>query len=1811
MNITSLTVEVKSVGIKQASQELGGLSTSAANATRRIENLIIATQKLQAAHVASATAAQALVGHLQQQATLMARFRGDAMASSASVQALAQATTLLAAAMAALNAQQQLADRTQRRHNEGMREAHGLARGLAGSLGALWVTYGNLAGMAVGVAIGASLKAVVTMGKDVEHTLEGIRVRGVESMDSINKMRESLLNLGKGVYGPQQVANAFETLILAGLNAEQALSSITAALNLATVGGTSIEKSAQTLVSVGSSIGYTAEGFSRIGDVISKTAALSMSSVETLSEAFKSASSVSKLYGVSLEDLATSLGVLSNLGIQGSAAGTALKNMYKELASESDKVQGTFKKMGMSTNSLRDAQGNFKPLIAMVSELDKGLSTLSAKEEKDAIARLSNERGMRLMVQALDVYRQKTEDGTSALEKFRQQAGDSYGFAAKGAMQMAMTAKSQIESMMNTLKTVFVETFKSVEPQVVLFSRSMKDAFQSKEFKDAILGIAGAFAKMSLAMAENIGIISKLVAAFILFKAGLMIGGVVTTLATAVTALNASLVALRAGAIATALAIPGLNGVLAAAAVAWGVYEMAKKKATAADETKVAKAYSSDMIERMKQETEEINKQTKLIEKKMSAQDAAAKVERDTARDKMLANYQSAIDVAQAKADKAFGRNAAAYQEAINSVKQNKTAMQAEKERYELAEKAFVAANKAKAAAIEANAKNVPGRPDPTNTLAGDPDKAVINDGYAAAIAKQDALIRSARRAMSAFEEQENLRFKAGQMGKLQMIEEIGKQQVDKYGEIQAAIAAKLTAARGKGDQSEVQRYLGEQQQAKEDFANKEITNEAAKQLALQRSVEEYTDYRIAQLEKEGAYSTAANLRFQKEHKAAFLQAQKDAAAYGDVYPILNQRVEAFKALQKQAMKDALNKEAVKEFTDAADATRNALKGVQTASEGQGLAAMFEAAMEASRRYQADLPNLQASMKLMTNPADINEAQAKLTNLAENQRKMWVGIGESIGNTLESAFGRGGKAMGDLFEVATKYDRLENKTGMARVKAFGDAAGAAKNFFKEGTTGYKVLEGAEKAFRVVELAGMAASLAANIANAATVAAAWVPAVFASFMATLGPFGTAAAAAALAAVGISAFSGSGSASSSEQRQKTQGTGSVLGMTDAKSESIARSLEHLEKDSGLGLYHTSEMVKSLKSIQNSIGSLASFIVSSTGISGNGYEGLNKEGFLNSKGIRIAGGLAGGVAGAAVGTSIGMGSFMSAGAALGGPIGLALGAILGGVLGSSLGKIFGGKQSVTDTGFTLDRTTVGAGNVNASAYTDIKKDGGWFRSDKHSTQMSSMGSEANAQFAKVIDNMASGLTAASKMLGIGGDSFTQKLNSFVIDIGKISLKDKTGEEIEKELNAVFSKLGDDMARWAIGGLEQFQKVGEGYLETVARVASNLVQVKDVFSVLGKSLDLTGASAVNVSEHLVELAGGIESLTESTKFYVDNFLTTAERMAPITKSVNDRLAELGLGELKTIELYKQKIQSLNLMNAADRELYVNMIELAPAFKEAADYAQDLIDGTVDLTDAQEKALDRINDARSALQDAYDKEKSALQGVIDKTKSFIQTLATYKDSLKLGSDSPLTNMQKYDEAKFQIESVVQKALAGDQSAKDKFTSVANSFLAASKVVNASGAAYTNDFNYIQNMIDKLMTGSQGEVTTAEASLAALEKQVAGLLEVNKSVLTVAQAIVNLQAAIAGGYNAGLTNAQMGGSNITPPPIVNGVQQSNVDANKFTEALFAIGTEVAALRQEQKAQVGAQVAAEIEGTDRIIESLQTKGATNKPAVKLA
>jgi hypothetical protein len=181
--------------------------------------------------------------------------------------------------------------------------------------------------------------------------------------------------------------------------------------------------------------------------------------------------------------------------------------------------------------------------------------------------------------------------------------------------------------------------------------------------------------------------------------------------------------------------------------------------------------------------------------------------------------------------------------------------------------------------------------------------------------------------------------------------------------------------------------------------------------------------------------------------------------------------------------------------------------------------------------------------------------------------------------------------------------------------------------------------------------------------------------------------------------------------------------------------------------------------------------------------------------------------------------------------------------------------------------------------------------------------------------------------------------RLQGFVVNIGKIDLKGLTGAEIQEKLTAVFGAAADNLARYAVPGLEQFQKVGEGYFETLIRVASSVEAVSTSLNLLGTSIeDLTLAAKMN----MFDLFGSASDMTSATGEYFALYYSKAEQATAQTAQMARVFESLGLGLPQSIAGFRALVEAQDLTTEAGRAAYVTLIQLAPAFAELIGAAQD-----------------------------------------------------------------------------------------------------------------------------------------------------------------------------------------------------------------------------------------------------------------------------
>jgi tape measure domain-containing protein len=719
----------------------------------------------------------------------------------------------------------------------------------------------------------------------------------------------------------------------------------------------------------------------------------------------------------------------------------------------------------------------------------------------------------------------------------------------------------------------------------------------------------------------------------------------------------------------------------------------------------------------------------------------------------------------------------------------------------------------------------------------------------------------------------------------------------------------------------------------------------------------------------------------------------------------------------------------------------DALKGLASAQAAAG-------ALETN-------PGLTRAKELLDVMAQIDEVtKSAAAGMAESFGK----VGSAIGGltTALSGYGRAQAAIaaqlaaatkdagGDTSKIAKANTLAAHQSAQAQVRSYGDMASAAKGFFKENTAGYKVMEGVEKAYRATEMAmaietmitksgiltaftGMfvaskateaAAEVGAtgvSVAAAGTQSSAWgITAVVKALASLPFPANLAAGAATLAAVvaigakmigGIGG--GGGGGQSAADAQKAQGTGGVFGDADAKSASIAKSIELLEKNSGSLIPLNRGMLSALRAIEASMSGLTNILVRTPGVIDGSNLGIQEGVLAKSKGRSGVGMAAGAAAGAGYGATAG---------AILGPLGVAIGAVGGALLGAAVGQLMKlwGKttQKIVDSGIQFGGSVRGlqAGQgINQYASVDTTKSS-WFGLSKKTTnsmQTAGLSNELTAQFGLIFTNVENALAEAAGAIGIGSGQITSALDALTIDMTSISLKGLTGTALTDALNAVISKTTDEMAQAAIPGMDAFRQVGEGYAQTVIRIASNYAQLDVALSSIGITFGAVGVNSLAAREKLIELSGGIDALAQNVASFAENFLTEAERLAPVQKYVTEELARMGYAGVTTRDQFKDVAMGLNLATAKGAEHFAGLMSLqaafamvTPAIDHAAIAAANLakaeqertaaIEAQAAVLAAQAAALQATRDDAANLLSGVDAAFGVLQRVINAEKSKI-----------------------------------------------------------------------------------------------------------------------------------------------------------------------------------------------------------------------------
>lgn len=276
-----------------------------------------------------------------------------------------------------------------------------------------------------------------------------------------------------------EVAGAVKYLSMAGMGIETINESIRPITNLALIGDNDIAQIADlaTNIQTGYNIKNTSMG--SVADILASTVSRSNVNIIEMAEAFKMASGYMRLAGVDFTESSAAIGILGNMGIKGTMAGTALRAMATRFAKPTRQAQEVLDRLGVRFTRIEDVYGKpverLKPLADIFEELNRAGASMADMQA------IFGKIGGNAAMMFVSNYEQ--------LRALASQNRASQGISSELALVKQETTKGLWYQVTSQLSESFMQGYELIEPVIRGTLRGFLEKFNTREFSRGLASI--------------------------------------------------------------------------------------------------------------------------------------------------------------------------------------------------------------------------------------------------------------------------------------------------------------------------------------------------------------------------------------------------------------------------------------------------------------------------------------------------------------------------------------------------------------------------------------------------------------------------------------------------------------------------------------------------------------------------------------------------------------------------------------------------------------------------------------------------------------------------------------------------------------------------------------------------------------------------------------------------------------------------------------------------------------------------------------------------------------------------------------------------------------------------------------------------------------------------------------------------------------------------------------------------------------------------------------------------------------------------
>lgn len=312
----------------------------------------------------------------------------------------------------------------------------------------------------------AGFGAAIKTGADFEGQMSRVGAIAGSSKSQLKAMSDQAVELGaKTSLSASEVAKGMEELAALGMNTNQIMKAMPGVISAAEASGADLATTATIMASSLNSFNLKASDSGHVADLLATAANDSAADVQYMGDALKYAGTPAHSLGVTLEDTSAAIEIMSNSGLEGSQAGTALRASFIRLANPTKKSQKQLDALGVS---LTNSKGEFVGMPQLIGQFKNGLQGMTKEQKLAAVSQVVGTEAASGFLALIDAGPQKVQKYSDSLKNSNgasKEAADKMKDNLKGALEQLGGA---FESLGITIGTAFAPVLKGLA-KVVTF----------------------------------------------------------------------------------------------------------------------------------------------------------------------------------------------------------------------------------------------------------------------------------------------------------------------------------------------------------------------------------------------------------------------------------------------------------------------------------------------------------------------------------------------------------------------------------------------------------------------------------------------------------------------------------------------------------------------------------------------------------------------------------------------------------------------------------------------------------------------------------------------------------------------------------------------------------------------------------------------------------------------------------------------------------------------------------------------------------------------------------------------------------------------------------------------------------------------------------------------------------------------------------------------------------------------------------------------------------------------------------------------